>query len=305
MKIIVDAGNGVGGFFVSKVLEPLGADTSGSLYLEPDGFFPNHAPNPENRSVMDAFKEAVLREHADLGIIFDADADRAALVDGNGVEINRNRIVALTSAVVLLEHPNTTIVTDSITSTGLKIFIEEHGGYHHRFKRGYKNVINEAIRLNEDGTDSALAIETSGHCAFRENHFLDDGAYMIVRILIQYSILKKQGKNLSDLIASLKEPQVSEEIRARITAQDFAGYGKMVLDEFETFCKTCEGVTFEKPNYEGVRVNFAPDYGDGWALMRMSLHEPVLPINYESNTDGTQIRVFLETFLANYLYLHF
>jgi phosphomannomutase len=175
LKIIVDAGNGSGGFFAGKVLAPLGADFSGSQFLEPDGNFPNHVPNPEDSTAMTFICNAVKREKADLGIIFDTDVDRFAIVDASGQPINRNELIALISAVILEEHPGSVIVTDSITSAGLKWFIEEEsGGIHHRFKRGYKNVINESIRLNKEGKESWLAIETSGHAALKENHFPDD-----------------------------------------------------------------------------------------------------------------------------------
>ena len=85
---------------------------------------------------------------------------------------------ALISAVLAPDHPRGVIVTDSITSTGLARFIEAQGMRHHRFKRGYKNVIDEARRLCDEGRDAPLAIETSGHAAMRENYFLDDGAYL-------------------------------------------------------------------------------------------------------------------------------
>ena len=95
---------------------------------------------------MDSICDAVRREKADLGIIFDTDVDRAAIVDAEGNAINRNDLIALISSVILEEHPASVIVTDSITSAGLKTFIEDHlGGIHHRFQRGYKNVINEAF----------------------------------------------------------------------------------------------------------------------------------------------------------------
>ena len=81
LKIIVDAGNGAGGFFVSEVLQPLGASTQGSLYLDPDGRFPNHIPNPEHPEALADLCEVVVREKADIGIIFDTDVDRAAAVD--------------------------------------------------------------------------------------------------------------------------------------------------------------------------------------------------------------------------------
>ena len=194
LKILVDAGNGAGGFYVDKVLEPLGADTTGSQFLDPDGTFPNHIPNPENQEAMEAICSAVVSNNADLGIIFDTDVDRFAAVDDRGNEINRNRAIALISAIVLQEHPGSTIVTDSITSDGLTEFIEHLGGKHHRFKRGYKNVINEAVRLNNSGTESWLAIETSGHGAMKENYFLDDGAYLATKLLTELAKAKPTGK---------------------------------------------------------------------------------------------------------------
>lgn len=103
-KIIVDAGNGAGGFYVDKVLVPLGADTEGSRFLEPDGNFPNHIPNPENERAMEAICEQVKKSGADLGIIFDTDVDRAGAVDDTGAEINRNRLIALVSAILLSER---------------------------------------------------------------------------------------------------------------------------------------------------------------------------------------------------------
>ena len=111
LKIVVDAGNGAGGFFVEKVLNPLGADTSGSQFLDPDGSFPNHIPNPEDKEAMEAIIAAVKDNNADFGIIFDTDVDRAGAVDKNGKPINRNRFIALMATIVLGEHPASTIVT--------------------------------------------------------------------------------------------------------------------------------------------------------------------------------------------------
>ncbi|CAN1174243.1 algC, partial [Linum perenne] len=213
--IVVDAGNGAGGFFAAKVLEPLGAITSGSQFLEPDGMFPNHIPNPEDKTAMKAITKAVLDNKADLGIIFDTDVDRSAAVDSSGREFNRNRLIALISAIVLEEHPGTTIVTDSVTSDGLTTFIEKKlGGKHHRFKRGYKNVIDEGIRLNSAGEESHLAIETSGHGALKENNWLDDGAYLMVKILNKLASARASGngsgsKVLTDLVDGLEEPDVA------------------------------------------------------------------------------------------------
>ena len=285
-KIVVDAGNGAGGFYVEKVLKPLGAITDGSRYLDPDGSFPNHIPNPEDKKAMESITEAVKEQSADLGIIFDTDVDRAGAVLSDGSELNRNRIIAMLSAILLREHPGTTIVTDSITSTGLAEFIKEKGGIHHRFKRGYKNVINESIRLNGLGQDSQLAIETSGHGALKENYFLDDGAYLVTKILIELAKAKKAGYTLESLIATLSEPKESVEFRMNILLDDFKPYGQQVIDELTKYAKTQDGWTIAPDNYEGIRVSFDKDHGNGWFLLRLSLHDPLLPLNIESDEVG-------------------
>ncbi len=286
LKIVVDAGNGAGGFYAHKVLVPLGADISGSRYLEPDGSFPNHIPNPEDKDAMASITEAVKETGADLGVIFDTDVDRAGAVLPDGSELNRNRLIAILSAILLRETPGTTIVTDSVTSSGLAKFIAAKGGVHRRFKRGYKNVINESIRLNNDGIDSRLAIETSGHGAFKENYFLDDGAYIVTRLIIELSRARKLGYTLGSLIADLEEPAESREFRMGITLDDFKPYGKDVIACLEEFARTKEGWSLAADNFEGVRVNLDEAHGNGWFLLRLSLHEPLLPLNIESNDVG-------------------
>ncbi|XP_022006198.1 phosphoglucomutase isoform X2 [Helianthus annuus] len=298
--IIVDAGNGAGGFFAGKVLEPLGAVTSGSQFLEPDGLFPNHIPNPEDKAAMKAITQAVLDNKADLGIIFDTDVDRSAAVDSTGREFNRNRLIALMSAIVLEEHPGTTIVTDSVTSDGLTTFIEKKlGGKHHRFKRGYKNVIDEAIRLNSVGEESHLAIETSGHGALKENHWLDDGAYLMVKLLNKLASARASGqtggsKVLTDLVDELQEPGVAVELRLKIDQNhsdlkggSFREYGEAVLKHLENKSESDPKLQKAPVNYEGIRVS---GYG-GWFLLRLSLHDPVLPLNIEapSNEDAVKL----------------
>lgn len=296
MHIVVDAGNGVGGFYASEVLAPLGADVSGSQFLEPDGRFPNHIPNPENAEAMESVCSAVRRVGADLGIIFDTDVDRAGCVGADGREINRNRLVALAAAIALEANAGGTVVTDSVTSDGLKQFIEQTlGGVHCRFKRGYKNVINEAQRLNREGVNSPLAIETSGHAALRDNYFLDDGAYLVTRIIIKAVQLRTQGKTLENLIAALPEPAESREVRFTITVPDFRAYGERVLAELEPYARA-QGWRVADDSREGVRVSLC----DGWFLLRLSVHDPVMPLNVESNAVGgcdvilEQLRPFIE-----------
>ncbi|MEM9118990.1 MAG: phosphomannomutase/phosphoglucomutase [Cyanobacteria bacterium P01_F01_bin.56] len=301
LKIVVDAGNGAGGFYADKVLQPLGADTTGSQFLEPDGHFPNHVPNPENEAAMAAICQAVKTHQADFGIIFDTDVDRGAAVDHEGRELNRNRLIALIAAIVLQTHPGSTIVTDSITSDGLTRFIEQDlGGVHHRFKRGYKNVINEAVRLNAAGQASWLAIETSGHGAMKENYFLDDGAYLVSQLLAELAKARLADRRITDLIASLQEPVESQEFRLKILEPDFKSHGEHVIQQLQAFVTSQPGWTVVPYNYEGVRVACTAPEADGWFLLRLSLHDPVLPLNIESNVAGgvTQIAARLRSFFA-------
>ncbi len=300
--IVVDAGNGAGGFY-ERVLASLGADTTGSQSLEPDGMFPNHIPNPENPTAMRFICDAVKEHHADLGVIFDTDVDRAACVGADGSEINRNALIALASVIALEGHPGGTIVTDSVTSDGLKEFIETHlGGVHYRYKRGYKNVINKAVELNGQGIDCPLAIETSGHAALRENYFLDDGAYLMTKIVILAAKLRREGKTLSSLLETLRRPAEEKEKRYTIALEDFRPYGEKVIADLEEYCKQFDFLTPADDNREGFRVSFDKDHGDGWLLLRLSVHDPVLPLNIESNSEGgvAKIEAFFDAFISRY-----
>ncbi len=296
LKIAVDAGNGVGGFFAHNVLAPLGADVSASKFTEPDGMFPNHIPNPENKEAISSACEMVKESGSDFGFIFDTDVDRMGCVSAEGEEINRNRLIALACVVAL---NGGTVVTDSLTSDGLRIFIENDlRGRQLRYKRGYKNVIDKAKELNACGTDAPLAIETSGHAALRENYFLDDGAYLAAKIVILLAKLRKQGRSIDDLIKNLKEPAESVEIRIPILLDEFREYGEKVISMLAEYAEKRDGWELEKDNYEGVRVNV----DGGWFLLRLSVHDPILPLNIENDNCGVcngiaaELKAFLSSF---------
>ena len=285
--IVVDAGNGAGGFYADRVLEPLGADTSGSVCLEPDGMFPNHVPNPEDKAAMKSIQNAVLSSKADLGVIFDTDVDRGGAVDSRGNEINRNRLIALTACLALEGAEGATVVTDSVTSTGLALFIEnELHGKHYRYRRGYRNIINKALELNAQGIDCPVAAETSGHVAMRENYFLDDGAYLCTKIIVKLAQLRREGRTIDSLLSALKEPAEAEEIRIKITDPDFKTVGERVISELEAYAQAREGWNIAPDNREGIRVSFGREDGNGWFLLRLSVHDPILPLNIESDSPG-------------------
>ena len=328
LKITVDAGNGAGGFYATDILAPLGADISSSQFLEPDGTFPNHIPNPENKEAMEAISNRVKESCTDFGLIFDTDVDRASAVDEQGKEIAHNGIVAMAAALIADEYPGTTVVTDSITSIQLADFLENKLGLKHlRFKRGYRNVINKSIELNDAGTDSQLAIETSGHAAFKQNYFLDDGAYLATLIVIEAARLKKEGKGLSSVIKDLEEPLESLEYRLAFDLKEMANLG---LDYKEKGDEIIEGLTsifssgsiavsdangdgishtltcqLVTPNYEGVRVNFTDEDIEGWAMLRKSLHDPIMPLNIEAMKKGgaATIAKAIKNLLAEFPYL--
>lgn len=302
MKIMVDAGNGAGGFYATQVLSPLGADVSPSMNLAPDGNFPVYVPNPESSVMIDSAAERVKNTGADFGIVFDTDVDRAGCILADGRELNRNRLVAMISAVILENEPGAVIVTDSVTSSGLTEFITAHGGEHLRFKRGYKNVINKQIELNREGINCPLAIETSGHAAFKENYYLDDGAYLVTKLIIKAALLKKSGGSLESFIKDLKEPKEECERRYKIALEDFKPYGEKVIADLEKLAEKRDGWQAEQTNYEGIRINTNVENGDGWFLLRMSVHDPILVLNCESNSAGGTDKMLeaLAEFLSDY-----
>ncbi|MEG0377529.1 MAG: phosphomannomutase/phosphoglucomutase, partial [Eubacterium sp.] len=111
----------------------------------------------------------------------------------------------------------------------------------------------------------------------KENYFLDDGAYLVTMALIKFAQLHKAGKPISEFLKGLKEPAEELEVRFKISSEDFKSYGQQVLDGFAKFAEEQPGWTIVEPNYEGIRVNCDANAGNGWCLLRMSLHDPILP----------------------------
>lgn len=282
LKIVVDAGNGAGGFFATKVLQILGADIEGSAYLDPDGTFPNHVPNPEDKAAMKAICASTVASKADLGLIFDTDVDRMSAVLADGTPINRDSIIAMIAAILANDNPGSTIITDSVTSDRLTDFLENKLGLKHLcYMRGYKNVINKCKELNAAGINSQLAMETSGHGCLKENYYLDDGAYLAVKLVIALAKAAKAGTTLDTLIADLSVEYVAREVRFKLLTEDFKAYGKEVLAAFK---KRAEMAGYQLPtSHEGIRIRFS-GIATGWMLLRASLHDPVMVLNLEGQT---------------------
>ena len=272
--------DGVGGAFFAGFLEELGVEVE--------------------RVDADAALEAVVPAcGADLGVALDADCCRAAIFDETGAPVAQNRLIALLAAMLLEKHPGATLVTDSVTSSGLSAFIAEWGGVHYRFKRGYRNVIDEAIRLNEEGIDCPLAIETTGLAAFRENSFLDDGIYLALRIVCEALDRKREGQTVFSLLEGLEEPVETASLRLS------------VLDEDDPAAACQEAVeiilshTLDNPewqlapdNREGIRITFNLDGGvnNAWFQLRISVHAPTLPLDVASDVPGGVRRILSQLY---------
>ena len=204
------------------MLEPLGADVSARSSSTRTVSF---EPQPQSRGCGghgqrgDATVKARLTWASSL-----TRTSCSAVIDGDGNPINRNKLIALLAAIILDEHPGSTVVTDSVTSDGLAEFIEGKGGKHVRYMRGYKNVINEGVRRDKAGEPCHLMIETSGHGAMKENYCLDDGAYIAVKIIIEAVRRRLSGgKGISDLLSELRAPRGEEVRRGLRRLQAYGG----------------------------------------------------------------------------------
>ena len=291
MKICVNPGSGAGGFFASEVLAPLGADVSVSINLAPDGNFPAHLPNPEDKAHVAATIDAVAASGADVGVMLDTDVDRCGLIDGclsPPEPVNRNRLIAL-CAMDALEAAGGAgvIVTDPVTSTGMGPFIEQRGGVHDRFQMGYRNVIDRAAETTPE--PALLAIETSGHSAWRDNAFVDDGCYTAARLIGRLARERRAGSGSEGLLellgGTLEEPVESIKVKMGVAA----GLPGVPAAE-EALCaalRRCADAEptweIEKVNHDGLRCAAGPD---GWLIIRGSLHEPSVSVQTESDVAG-------------------
>ena len=311
LKIVLNPGNGAGGFF-QDVLDSLGADVSASVHLDADGSFPNGVPNPETKSMLQQTILACNEAQADLGIMLDTDADRCGFVTPRIIEkdtsrksdyeaLNRNRLIALLAVVFSQEKPGCAVVTDSVTSEGLSKFLNDQLGLKHvRFIKGYANVISKARELTDSGSmDAELAIETSGHCAMRENGYLDDGTYTAVKIV---SLLARERasdvfkeKSLLDLIADMEE--LDEVCELRMTTKDSSlesmrAVFDVCVNEIIRHCESSQVWRLDNENLEGIRIRFGSQ--GQFFMLRQSLHDPIVSLQIEAQSKSEAREMIVE-----------
>jgi phosphomannomutase len=262
LKVVVDAGNGMGGFTVPVVLSGLPLDVV-PMYFELDGTFPNHEANPlDPANLVDL--QAGVREHgADIGLAFDGDADRCFIVDERGEPVSPSAITALVAVRELGTGRGTTIIHNLITSRAVPEIVREHGGKPVRTRVGHSFIKAEMAR-----TDAVFGGEHSAHYYFRDFWRADTGMLAAMHVL---AALGEQPRPLSELTAAYSRYAASGEINS--TVADAPGRVAAVRDSWASR----EGVTLDE--LDGLTVQL-PD--GAWFNLRASNTEPLLRLNVEA-----------------------
>ena len=263
MKVVVDAGNGVGGIGV-PALRNLGFDVT-SLYCEPDGRFPNHHPDPTIEANVVDLRREVARVGAEVGIAFDGDADRLGVVDEHGRMVWGDQLMILFARAILLEVPGATFVSEVKCSKALYDEIERAGGKAVMWKVGHSLIKEKMKEL-----DAQLAGEMSGHIFFRHRWYgFDDAIYAAARLL---ELLSTSGMTLAEHVDTLPQVFNTPEIRYAVSDDLKFEIVRVALARFRE--------TLEVNGLDGARVTW-PD-GGGWALVRASNTQAALVLRFEA-----------------------
>jgi phosphomannomutase/phosphoglucomutase len=265
MKVVVDAGNGVGGLVAVPLLERLGYEVV-PLFCEPDGRFPNHHADPTIAKNLELCIAKVKETKADLGIAFDGDADRIGVVAHDGEILWGDKLMILLARAVLKEVPGAAIVGEVKCSFTMYDDIKQHGGQPVMWKAGHS-----LIKAKMKETHAALAGEMSGHIFYKHRFYgFDDAPYTAARLL---EILSHERQTLTELLADVPVTYSSPELRF-----DTVEEKKFALVQRCTDKLRARGL--ELVTVDGVRATWP----DGWGLIRASNTTPILVVRYEAKT---------------------
>jgi phosphomannomutase len=276
LRVVVDAGNGMGGHTVPVVFEGLPLELT-ALYFELDGDFPNHEANPIEPDNLRDLQKAVLDVGADIGLAFDGDADRCWVIDERGESVSPSTITALVAARELAKHPGATIIHNLITSRGVPEIVAEHGGRPVRTRVGHSFIKAEMAR-----TGAVFGGEHSAHYYFKDFWFADSGMLAAMHVL---AALGEQERSLSEILADYGRYAASGEINS--TVADSVGATARVRETFAVR----DGVTFDE--LDGLTVS-GPEW---WFNLRSSNTEPLLRLNAEA-ADEIQMAAIRDEVLA-------
>ena len=264
LKVVVDAGNGTGGVVAVPLFRSLGIEVV-PLFVEMDGRFPNHHPDPTVEANLAHLKAAVAAGRADLGIAYDGDADRVGAVDEKGSVLWGDQLMILFSRAVLAEHPGAAIVGEVKCSMTLYEDIARHGGRPIMWKAGHSLI---KAKMKEEG--ALLAGEMSGHIFFGHRWFgFDDGIYSSARLL---ELVSRTDRPVSSLLSDVPPTFSTPEIRVDCPEEQKF---EVVRRAQSYFAGRYQAVTVD-----GVRVTFP----DGWGLVRASNTQPLLVLRFEATT---------------------
>ncbi|MEV6552987.1 phosphomannomutase/phosphoglucomutase [Streptomyces sp. NPDC051597] len=270
LKVVVDAGNGMGGHTVPTVFAGLPL-TLVPMYFELDGTFPNHEANPLDPANIVDLQERVRAEGADLGIAFDGDADRCFVVDERGEGVSPSAVTALVAARELAKHPGGTVIHNLITSWSVPEVVRENGGTPVRTRVGHSFIKQEMAR-----TGAIFGGEHSAHYYFKDFWNADTGMLAALHVL---AALGTQEAPLSRLLAEYDRYTGSGEINSTVTDQ--AARTEAVREAFGSR----QGVTLDE--LDGLTVSTA----DWWFNLRPSNTEPLLRLNVEARDEPTMAKV--------------
>lgn len=266
LRVVVDAGNGVGGLVARRLYEALGVEFIG-MYLDPDGTFPNHHADPSQEENVEELRRKVTAEKADLGIAYDGDADRLTVIDEKGDILWGDQLMLLFSRAVLRGHRGATVVGEVKCSQVMFDEIERQGGVPLMWKAGHS-----WIKAKMRETRAVLGGEMSGHIFFADRWFgFDDGPYAGARLL---EILSHEDRPLSELIAAFPKTWSSPEVRRDAGTEERKF--KLVNEATRHFRKLGQKVV----DVDGARISFP----GGWGLVRASNTQPILILRYEANS---------------------
>ncbi|MGW8974784.1 phosphomannomutase/phosphoglucomutase [Streptomyces platensis] len=270
LKVVVDAGNGMGGHTVPTVFAGLPLELD-AMYFELDGSFPNHEANPlDPKNIVDL--QARVRETgADLGLAFDGDADRCFVVDENGDPVSPSAITALVAARELAKHPGGTVIHNLITSWSVPEVVRENGGEPVRTRVGHSFIKEEMAT-----TGAIFGGEHSAHYYFRDFWNADTGMLAAMHVL---AALGGQQGPLSQLVAQYDRYAASGEINS--TVDDQTGR----LAAIKTAYQGRDGVTLDE--LDGLTVTA----DNWWFNVRASNTEPLLRLNVEARDTATADRI--------------
>jgi phosphomannomutase/phosphoglucomutase len=271
-KVVVDAGNGVGGT-AAPLLQRLGFDVTG-LYLEPDGRFPNHHPDPTVEKNVAELVAKVRELGAEVGIALDGDADRIGVVDAKGRIVWGDQLMILFARALLKEVPGATFVSEVKASQAFYDEVRRAGGKAIMWKVGH-SLIKEKMKEEK----ALLAGEMSGHIFFAHRYYgFDDAIYSAARLC---ELLSKSDKTLTQLVDELPKLHNTPEIRYELPDEIKFEVVRRVVDRFKA---TAEKDGHQVVDVDGARVTWPEDKGGGWALIRASNTQPALVLRFEAET---------------------